>query len=48
MIVAELKVGANKITAEQAAWLWAFMGVGIRSYVWRPDDWPAIELVLSE
>jgi hypothetical protein len=47
MIVAELKVGRNKATAEQNRWLDAFRAVpGCRVYLWFPCDWPMIERVL--
>src|ERR1700722_11188346 len=48
MIVAELKVGKNKPTPEQYAWLASFDGLdGCRVYVWTPDHWDEIERVLS-
>jgi len=47
VIVAELKVGSNKPTAEQDAWLWAFTLAGVPAYIWRPSDWDEIELVLG-
>jgi hypothetical protein len=39
MIVAELKVGKNKATAAQLAWLGAFEDCGVPAYLWREDDW---------
>ena len=43
LIVAELKVGKNKVTPAQQAWLEAFSRVeGCEAYVWNPDD-PAFD-----
>jgi hypothetical protein len=52
MIVAELKVGDNKLTSEQHEWILSFNEVfgflhDQRTYVWRPSDWPEIEKVLA-
>lgn len=47
IIVAELKVGRNKVTSEQTAWLQAFDWAGVKPYVWTPADWPEIERVLQ-
>jgi hypothetical protein len=47
LVVAELKVGRNKPTAEQKKWLAAFEAAGVPAYTWRPADWPEIEDVLS-
>lgn len=42
-IVAELKVGRNKPTPEQQAWLSDFAQIpSIEVYVWRPSDWEHI------
>jgi hypothetical protein len=46
LLVAELKVGKNKPTAAQAEWLSAFRAAGVPAFVWRPQDWPAIEQAL--
>jgi hypothetical protein len=46
LLVAELKVGKNKVTDEQQAWLDAFAATGIPAYVWRPTDWKQIEEIL--
>lgn len=46
LVVAELKVGRNKLTPEQAAWVAAFEGAGIPAYLWTPDSWDDIEAVL--
>lgn len=47
MIVAELKVGRNKITSDQADWLTWFRVAGAKSYLWTPDHWSEIESVLK-
>lgn len=46
-IVVELKVGKNKVTAEQEQWLQAFRRAGRAAFVWRPDDWNVIENTLQ-
>lgn len=45
MIVAELKVGRNKLTKEQTAWLMAFDNL-CQVYVWHPSHWREIEDIL--
>jgi hypothetical protein len=47
LIVAELKVGKNKVTDEQQDWLNHFAAAGIPAYVWYPTDWTEIESVLG-
>jgi hypothetical protein len=47
LVVAELKVGINQPTPEQEQWLEAFRRAGAEVYVWRPEDWSAIEYLLS-
>ncbi len=42
VIVAELKVGKNKPSDKQNAWLWAFEKAGVQAYIWRPELWPII------
>jgi hypothetical protein len=46
LIVAEFKVGTNRLTPEQADWLERFRAAGVRAFEWRPEDWPGIESVL--
>lgn len=46
LVVAELKVGRGKATAEQVDWLDAFRATGCAAGVWRPADWPEIERAL--
>ena len=46
VIIAELKVGKNKATKEQAEWLTAFADANLECYVWRPEQWAEIEEVL--
>ncbi len=48
LIVAELKRDrTQKPTWAQEAWLAAFRLAGVPAYVWTPEDWTAIEEVLS-
>ena len=46
-IVAELKVGTNKCTAAQTAWLEAFRASGVRAYEWRPEQWAEIVKIIE-
>lgn len=48
LVVAELKVGNNRPSPEQKAWLRAFAAVGARTFTWWPRDWPQIEQLLRE
>lgn len=48
LIVAELKVGKNKVTPAQDEWLDAFAMAGIDTFTWTPEDWPEIETVLRD
>lgn len=47
IMVVELKVGKNKPTAEQSAWLWAFEQAGVENFVWTPEKWEEIERTLQ-
>ena len=47
MVVAELKVGRNKPTPAQFAWLAAFEGAGVKAFVWTPEDWDEIQRTLQ-
>jgi hypothetical protein len=47
LLVAELKVGNNKLSPSQAAWLAAFRAAGVAASVWRPGDWSLIEQALA-
>ncbi len=48
IVVAELKVGRNKLTPEQESWLAAFRLVpGAEVFEWRETDWDLIERVLA-
>jgi hypothetical protein len=48
LVVAELKVGKNKTTRSQDAWLAALMGCPqVEVFVWRPTDWPEIARTLA-
>ncbi len=46
VIVAELKVPPNTVSAEQTEWLLKFGGAGAEAFVWRPADWDVIEKTL--
>lgn len=46
-VVAELKVGKNKPSAEQTAWLDAFTLAKVEAHVWFPEDWRVIEETLK-
>lgn len=43
LIFAELKVGKNKATPEQAEWLADLRDAGQRVYLWTPGDWSEID-----
>jgi hypothetical protein len=45
-LAAELKVPPHKPTQEQLVWLARLIVAGIPAWVWEPEDWPLIELVL--
>jgi hypothetical protein len=47
LIAAELKVGNNRLSPQQAAWLAAFRAAGVAAYLWYPRDWPEIEQVIA-
>jgi hypothetical protein len=46
IVVAELKIGRNKVTPEQQQWLSAFRAAGVEAFVWTEQSWPEIESVL--
>lgn len=48
LIVAELKVGRNKLTPEQGEWLALMSTVpGVEACIWRPEKWAEIERTLA-
>lgn len=47
IVVAELKT-ESQLGDEQILWLEAFQDAGVRTYVWIPEDWEAIKLILAE
>jgi hypothetical protein len=47
IVVIELKVGKNRATPEQSAWLDAFHAAGAVARVFHPDDWERIEALLT-
>lgn len=48
VLFAELKVGRNKPTAEQQAWLDALDQTRALVFLWTPDDWSKIQEVLFQ
>ena len=48
MLVVELKVGKNKSTAEQTAWLREFSKTGAFVAVWTPEHWGEIQVMLGD
>lgn len=44
---AELKVGRNRLTPEQADWLAWFEAAGVPAFEWRPERWAEIEEFLE-
>lgn len=48
IVWAELKVGNNRLSPQQRAWVNALVAAGEEVYVWKPNDWAEIEEVLSE
>ena len=47
LVFAELKVGRNVPTPAQVDWLDDLRAVGVRAYLWHPEDWTEIEAVLG-
>ena len=48
LVFAELKSDKGKVAPAQSEWLADLGGVRTtRAYVWRPDDWPEIEAMLT-
>jgi hypothetical protein len=41
VLFAEVKVGKNRLAAEQAAWLEALREAGAEAHVWTDADWQA-------
>jgi len=50
LIIAELKVGRNKVVSHspQDRWLHALLKTGVEVYTWRPEAWSQILVVLSK
>lgn len=49
LIFAELKTQTGRVRPEQAEWLAALENVdGVETYVWRPDDFDAINTRLAQ
>lgn len=47
MLVRELKVPPNRLTADQEMWLRVLRACGVDAGVWTPADWPDIEGTLA-
>jgi hypothetical protein len=47
VVYAELKVGRNKLTAEQRGWFDALVNAGQECFEWRPSDWDDIRDLLE-
>ena len=47
VVHAELKSARGKLSPTQAEWRRRLEACGAEYYVWRPDDWPAIQRVLA-
>ncbi len=47
LVAAEIKVGNNRLSPAQVAWLEAFRAAGVPAYCWRPGDWQDIVSVLA-
>jgi hypothetical protein len=41
ILFAEIKVGRNRLSSEQAAWLEALQEAGAEAHVWTDADWQA-------
>lgn len=46
LIVAELKAEGGRLTREQAGWIGDLEVTPAEVHVWRPSDWPEIEVAL--
>ncbi|MBZ5736472.1 VRR-NUC domain-containing protein [Nocardioides sp. TRM66260-LWL] len=48
VIYAELKTTKGRVTPEQREWLDRLTAAGQTAYLWRPTDWPEINLILRD
>ena len=48
VLFCELKTDKGRVTAAQQRWLDTLTAAGAETYVWRPDDWPAIRDRLTQ
>lgn len=49
LLIAELKVGTDTLSPDQADWLRLLREVpGVEAFHWRPDDWPQIEARITQ
>ena len=47
LIIAELKTATGRTSEKQAEWIDTLLMAGAEVYIWRPRDFPAIELRLG-
>ena len=47
LVAAELKIGNNKPTVAQTAWLLALGGAGVEVFVWNFEAWDEIRRILQ-
>ena len=47
LVYAELKTATGKVRPEQRAVIDALRRGGHQAFIWRPDDWPAVQAVIS-
>lgn len=48
LVAAELKVGRNRLTPEQADWIEWLTAAGVECHVWRPEDLDHIVFTLQQ
>jgi hypothetical protein len=48
VIFAELKSTTGKVSMVQQEWHDKLNAAGAEAYIWRPEDWPQVEQVISE
>lgn len=47
VVWAELKSQRGRLSADQQTWQARLRAAGCEHYVWRPGDWPDIEIILG-
>lgn len=48
LIYVELKSEKGRVSTDQRTWLDSLIACGCEAYLWRPSDWPEIEVRLKE